>query len=154
MMKITTPEGLQQARPEKVHSQKVTVGSGSFEGAMREALEKQNVDGAIKKTAHLSEPRPIQNFGEPRFQTAYIDRTSRVIDLMDTYAKSLSNPGKTLKEIEPELMMFIDEAQSLHEEYINSGNTNRELKNIMEDLLRAARLESARFNRGDYLDSE
>jgi hypothetical protein len=51
-------------------------------------------------------------------------------------------------------MTFIEEAHSLHEEYINSGNANTELKKIMEDLLRAARLEGTRFNRGDYLDSE
>ena len=51
-------------------------------------------------------------------------------------------------------MAFIEEAQSLHEEYISTGNTDDELRNIMEDLLRAARLEGARFQRGDYLDSE
>ena len=153
-MKITNPEGLQQTRPEKVHSKKDSVDSTSFDNELLKALGKPDMNNDIRKTARLSEPRFVQRLGEPGLQAGYVDKTSRVINLMDTYAKSLSDPKKTLKDIEPELMTFIEEAQSLHEEYISTGNTNDDLKNIMEDLLRAARLESVRFHRGDYLDSE
>jgi len=153
-MKITGPEGLQQTQPEKVHLRKDPVGSTGFGNVLREALGQPKVNGDIHGTSRLSEPRSVQSPGGPALQSGFIDKTSRVINLMDTYAKSLSNPKKTLKDIEPELLAFIEEAQSLHEEYVTSGNTNTELKTIMVDLLRAARLEGARFQRGDYLDPE
>lgn len=153
-MKIAHPEGLQPIRPEKVHPKKDSAGSAGFNDVLREALSKPEADSGIQKTSRLSEPLSIQGFGSSGLQTVYVDKTSRVIDLMDKYASSLSNPRKTLKDIEPELKRFIEEAQSLHEEYVNSGNADTELEQIMEDLLRAARLEGVRFQRGDYLEPE
>ena len=153
-MKITSPEGLQQTRPENVQPKNNPVGSTDFGNMLRKALEKPDLNSDVQKTAGLTEPRSVQNFGNQYSRADYTDRTSQVINLMDSYAKSLSNPRKTLKDIEPELLTFIEEAQTLHEEYINSGNVDSGLKNILEDLLRAARLESARFNRGDYLDPD
>lgn len=153
-MKITSPEGLQQTRPESIHPKKDSVGSANFDNILRKAMDKPDANGNVQRASRLSEPRSVQSLGKPALQTGYLKKTSRVIDLMDTYANSLSNPQKTLKDIEPELMKFLEEAQSLHEDYLSAGKTNTELKNIMEDLLRAARLEGVRFQRGDYLDSD
>ena len=96
-MKITSPEGLQQTRPEKVHSKKDSVGSTGFDHELLKALGKPDASGNIKKTARLSEPRFVQRLGEPGLQTGYVDKTSRVINLMDTYAKSLRTPKKPSK---------------------------------------------------------
>jgi hypothetical protein len=154
MMKITNPEGIQQARTEKAHSKKDPLGAANFSYALSEALKKPDLTEGAQETFRLSEPRSIQNLGKANLQTDYVDKTSRVIDLMDAYANSLSNPQKTLNDIEPELTTFIEEARNLHDKYANSENATPELKNIIEDLLRTARLEAARFQRGDYLDSE
>jgi hypothetical protein len=153
-MKITDPEGLQQNYPEKIRQDKDRIGSNSFNNILKETLWEKDPNDTIQKASHLSEPLSIQPFNEMTLGTDYVDRTSRLIDLMDAYTKSLSNPQKTLKDIEPELLTFIEEAQNLHEAYANSGSPNAELKAIMEALLRTARLEGARFQRGDYLDSE
>ncbi len=154
MMKITSPEGLQQTQPENVKPKNAPLGSNDFGKVLKEALEKPGLNSGVQQSDRLPEPHPVQSFGNSNSESTYIDKTSKVINLMDSYARFLSNPRKTLKEIEPELMTFVDEARDLHKEYVNSGNVDSGLKNILEDLLRAARLESARFNRGDYLDSE
>lgn len=153
-MKITGPEGLQQPRPEKDHLKKDPIGAIGFGNALRKALETPDMNSEVRKLSRLAEPHAAERFGEPVLEPVYIDKTSRVINLMDAYARSLSNPQKTLKDIEPDLTAFIKEARSLREEYMNAGNANPELMTILEDLLRTARLEGVRFQRGDYLDPE
>ena len=43
MMKITNPEGIQQARTEKAHSKKDPLGAANFSYALREALKKPDL---------------------------------------------------------------------------------------------------------------
>ena len=153
-MKITGLEGQPQVRPGPPHSPD-SPGSADFNKLLRESLEPDDTETRIQKKAPLAEPRSIQNIGRlSPLPSEFESRTARVIDLMDRYAQSLSDPGKTLKDIEPDLLKFIEEARSLHETYLKTENTDTRLTRIMEDLHRTSRLEAVRFQRGDYLDSE
>jgi hypothetical protein len=153
-MKITNPDGLQQLHQESTQPLKKSPGDSDFNRALQKAMAFPDAKNAVKHSTGLSEPRAVSGIGKPTLQTSYINKTTRVISLLDQYTKSLSNPEKTLKDIEPELMQFIDEAETLHEDYLKTTNPDTGLKTIMDDLLRAARLESIRFQRGDYLDSD
>lgn len=155
VMKIIGPENLQQTQPGSTPAQKRPGDTTGFGNMLREALDQPNSMEGSRDAAPLSEPRAVQNIGQQAFHAdSIVDRTSRAIDLLETYSKALSDPQKTLRDVEPELTAFVSETESLYNEYLLAGNDNPRLKNVMEDLLRTARLERIRFQRGDYLDTE
>jgi hypothetical protein len=153
-MKITGPESLQQTRPGSTPAQKTSVDTANFGNMLRKTLEQPVSSGGVQGIDSLSEPRAVQNIGQQTFQPeSIVDRTSRAIDLLEMYSKALSDPQKSLRDIEPELTAFVSETESLYEAYLEAGHDDPRLKNVLEDLLRTARLEGIRFQRGDYLDT-
>ena len=154
-MKITGPENLSQTIPGNSPSAKPPDRAANFSDMLRETLNQSGSSGAAQKTSSLSEPKAVQNLSQSSFGSAsFTDRASRVIDLLDSYTSALSNPHQTLREIEPQLMTFVNETHSLYEAYLESDRGDPVLKSIMEDLLRTAKLEGIRFQRGDYLDRD
>lgn len=154
-MKITGPESLQQTQPGSAPGAEEPGKTADFGNMFREALDQPKSTGDLQKSVPLSEPRAVQNIGQPAFQPeSLVDRTSRAIDLLEIYSKALSDPQKTLRDIEPELTAFVSETQSLYDEYLEKAHNDPRLKSVMEDLLRTAQLENIRFQRGDYLDTE
>ena len=153
-MKITDPENLNQPIQEGSPSPKGPDKAANFGNMLRNALDHSDSSGGVQNSAQLSEPLAVQGFGGPSFEATHIaDRASGVIDLLDAYASALSDPHKTLRDIEPELTAFVSETQSLHEAYLETDRDDPRLDTIMEELLRTARLEGLRFQRGDYLDT-
>lgn len=154
-MKISGPESLQQTQPGSTPGTKKTGKTADFGNMLQEALNQPNTTGDVQKTPQLSEPQAVQNIGLPAFHPdSIVDRTSRAIDLLETYSEALSDPQKTLRDIEPELAAFVNETESLYDEYLETGHDDPRLKRVMEDIVRTARLEGIRFQRGDYLDTE
>lgn len=154
-MKIIGPESLQQTKPGSTPARKHPNDTANFGNVLRETLDRPNSTDDIQGASHLSEPRAAQNIGQQAFQPEnFADRTSRAIDLLEIYSKTLSDPQKTLRDIEPELTAFVKETESLYDEYLQTGHDDPRLKSVMEDLLRTAQLEGIRFRRGDYLDTE
>lgn len=154
-MKITGPENLNQPIQVDAPSPKDADRAADFSNMLREALDHSDAPGSVQKSAPLSEPRIVQGYGDSSFQDAGLaEKASRAIDLLDAYANALSNPHKTLRDIEPELTAFVSEAQSLYDAYLETDRDDPQLDTIMEELLRTARLEGLRFQRGDYLDTQ
>lgn len=154
-MKISGPESLQHAQQGTVQSPKETGRASHFSDMLQKTLEPSPSTSETQKTASLSEPRALHSAGlHVSSSDDLVERTSRAIDLLDAYSRALSSPNKTLRDIEPALNAFIDETTSLYEENVEGGNDAQELHQVMEDLIRTARLEHIRFQRGDYLDSE
>lgn len=153
-MKIIGPEGLQQPKQDETRASKDLRSGEAFGDMLQRAVGRDGASSTVQKNATLSEPQAIRSFVSPAIQSGdFTGEASRAIDLLETYSDALSNPQKTLKDIEPTLSAFISETESMYNDYIESGNENAELKEIMESLLRTARSEAVRFQRGDYLDS-
>lgn len=154
-MKITGPDNLQQPQPGSTHSPKGTDQASGFRDMLRETIDQPGPTSAAQKASPLPEPRAIHNAGQQLLQPASLtESASKAIDMLDSYSKALANPGKTLRDIEPELKAFVHQTESLYEEYLDSGQDDPMLKSVMDELLRTARLEDVRFQRGDYLDTE
>lgn len=154
-MKIIGPENIQQPQSGSTPGTKKSVGNANFGNMLQDALDQTESANGMQKAASLAEPRAVQGIGQQAFQPAgLVDRTSRAIDLLETYSKALSDPQKTLRDIEPELTAFVNETESLYDEYLQTSHDDPQLKSVVEDLLRTAKLEGIRFRRGDYLDTE
>ena len=75
-------------------------------------LFKQNLEAAQAKKTAVSEPtQAVKSLGEvaattlPQLQTlspaGVIQKTDKLLDLLDNYTKDIDDPEKTLKDIEP-----------------------------------------------------
>lgn len=154
-MKITKPDGLPPVQPKFNTGEGNKAEMSDFQKVLQKATQKMAPAGAMPLTPRgLAEPTPISMPTDISNQSSILNKTQEVIDLMDNYANSLSDPQKTLKEIEPTLNSFVNEAENVHREYVRHENKSGELTKILDDLRRAARLEQIRFRRGDYIDSE
>jgi hypothetical protein len=154
-MKITKPEGLPQVPPQINTTKAKQTETSEFARALQKAAQAKSPAGAMPLTPQrLAEPRPVSMPTAISNQPSILSKAQEVIDLMDFYANSLSDPQKSLKDIEPALNSFVNEAENVHNEYTQNTKTSGELTRILDDLRRAARLEQIRFRRGDYLDSE
>ncbi len=76
------------------------------------------------------------------------EKTDRLLGLLDTYAKELSDPGKTLKDIEPLISDINESARLLAAE---AGENDPGLAGIARETAMTAAKEYAKFNRGDYV---
>jgi hypothetical protein len=76
------------------------------------------------------------------------EKTDRLLGLLDTYAKELSDPGKTLKDIEPLISDINESARLLSAE---AGENDPRLAGIARETAMTAAKEYAKFNRGDYV---
>jgi len=109
----------------------------------------------VSPSGSLAEPRPVTAVPQaPPPKGTYVDRAKQVIDLMDQYSKALADPKKSLKDIHPVLNEFAENANTLHSDYTKAAKAPTELSKILEDLRRAAQLETIRFQRGDYVGAD
>lgn len=154
-MKITRPEELLKLPPQ-INTVKSTQAEASeFAKILDKAVQPGSNPTTSVDTPHrLAEPQPISMPATSSGQPSILSKTQEVIDLMESYANCLSDPQKSLKDIEPALNRFVNEAEQVHEQFTQNEKASGELTKILDDLRRAARLEQIRFQRGDYLDSE
>lgn len=77
-----------------------------------------------------------------------VEKTDRLLGLLDTYARDLDDPGKTLKDIEPLITDIRESARLLSEE---AGDNDPKLAGIAKETAMTAAKEYMKFNRGDYV---
>ena len=77
-----------------------------------------------------------------------VEKTDRLLGLLDTYASNLDDPGKTLKDIEPLIADIRESAMRLSEE---AGDNDPELAGIAKETAMTAAKEYVKFSRGDYV---
>jgi cobalamin biosynthesis protein CobT len=154
VMKIIGPDSLQHPQPGSTPSPKGPGQASNFSEMLRETLSQPGSSDAVQKPSSLQEPQAVHNVRQVLKSDSLVDSASQVLDLLDSYSKALADPGKTLRDIEPELTAFVTKTQSLYEAYLENGQDDPKLKSVMEELLRTAQMEDVRFHRGDYLDAE
>ena len=153
-MKIIGPDSLQHPQPGRASSPTASEGKADFGNMLQKVMDGSDSAQTVRKNASLSEPMAVQRFAPiTAGATDLADKASQAIDLLESYSNALSDPGKSLKDIEPALSAFVSETESMYRDYSESGNDGAELKEVMDSLLRTARSEAIRFQRGEYLDS-
>ncbi len=124
-------------------------------------LFKQSLDAAQAKKTAVSEPtQAVKSLGEvaattsPQLQSlspaGVIQKTDRLLDLLDNYSKDIDDPEKTLKDIEPLIDTIKKDASLLLAEADNALPGDGDLKQIARETAVTANVEYFKFYRGDY----
>ncbi len=98
----------------------------------------------------LSGIRSAETFGWDR-QVA-TERVENLIDLLDHYRQMLSDPGNSLKKIDP-IIQEIDKQREKLAPVLDTLPDGEKLKDIVNQTLVTASLETTKFYRGDYIAS-
>ena len=125
-------------------------------------LFKQRLEAAqAKKTAASGPAQAVGSLGEitpttlPPLQTishvSVVQKTDRLLDLLDNYAKDMDNPDKTLKDIEPLIDTIKEDALQLLKEADIALPGDENLKRIAQEAAVTANVEHFKFYRGDYI---
>ena len=125
-------------------------------------LFKQSLEAAQAKKTTVSGPtQAVKSLGEvaattlPQLQSlspaGVIQKTDRLLDLLDNYLKNIDNPGKTLKDIEPLIDTIKKDASLLLAEADKALPGDGDLKQIAREAAVTANVEYFKFYRGDYI---
>lgn len=80
-----------------------------------------------------------------------LEHGNRILNLLDDYARDLSNPRKTLKHIEPLVAAIKKEASLIEDEAAKKIQNDSELERFIKDVAVTANVAAFKFNRGDYV---
>ena len=123
--------------------------NNQFQLRLNEAQEKNLVNrtDTVAESKRLGE---IQPTGFPIIEsvsTSVANKTSHLLDLLDSYAKDMENPKKTLRDIEPLIVSIQRNASELMEA---TDKIPPVLKDIATETAVTANSEYIKFYRGDY----
>lgn len=80
-----------------------------------------------------------------------LDSSDKVLDLLDDYANELSNPLKTLKDIEPIVNRIEKEVDIIESKTAGMVPRDAVIEQFVRDLSVTAHVAVLKFQRGDYL---
>mgnify|MGYP001111081476 CR=1 FL=1 len=107
----------------------------------------------------------VQNTGAPGIQNVHapfaveslnpqkikaLSLSEQAVDMLDSYAKSLSDPAQTLKQIAP----VVDELEAMRSSILEARSflaDSDRLKGVMDDVASAINTEVLKFRRGDLI---
>ena len=84
-------------------------------------------------------------------KTNVLDQGDRILNLLDDYGRVLTDPDKTLKEIEPLVERLETEVRLFEEEAALEDYHDQAFDQLTQDLAVTARVALIKFRRGDYL---
>ena len=80
-----------------------------------------------------------------------LGHSDRILDLLDAYARGLTDPGKTLKDIEPLVEGIKKEVGIIEAEAAEKVQNDKDLERFIKDLTVIANVAVLKFRRGDYI---
>ncbi|MGD8757445.1 MAG: hypothetical protein PVH78_01095 [Deltaproteobacteria bacterium] len=95
------------------------------------------VGGASCKVSHVDSPT--------------LKHASKVLDVLEEYAKALENPQITLKSIEPIVLRIQQELKGLDVGSMTHPGQRDELADLVNHIAVTASVEAFKFQRGDYV---
>ena len=133
----------------KEHQKTQPAKNNQFQQRLNEAQVKNQVDrtNAVVDSNRLGE---IQPTGFPiigSVSTTVVNKTNHLLDLLDSYARDMENPKKTLRDIEPLIVSIKQNASELVED---ADKISPDLKEIAMETAVTANSEYIKFYRGDY----
>jgi hypothetical protein len=106
---------------------------------------KQIFDRNLNKIDAPTAPAPANG------QIDVIEHGDKILNMLDDFARVLSRPEKTLKEIEPLALDIEKEARLIEAEAAENIPDDSELGKIIQDLAVTANVAVLKFHRGDYI---
>ena len=86
-----------------------------------------------------------------RVKAEVVENGEKILSLLDTYADALTDPSKTLKDIEPLVQSIEEKVGHIEKEAADQIPVNDELNGIIKDLAVTANVALFKFHRGDYM---
>jgi len=80
-----------------------------------------------------------------------LERSDKILNLLDDYARGLTDPGKTLKDIEPLVEGIKKEVRLIEAGAVDSLHNDKDLQRFIKDLAVIANVAVFKFHRGDYI---
>ncbi len=83
---------------------------------------------------------------------ALIDQSSQIMDLLDEYAGHLSNPAKSLKDLDPLVRTIQKQVDLVAAKAADPKYATDEIGAVVKDLALTANVAMLKFQRGDFID--
>lgn len=154
---IPKTDGIQSPAPVKGGTKPLRKPGGGIAGAFHQLLDEQikGKEKDVKSTspADLQEIESPVKIPAPESLSGLQKLTGEIeesLDLMETYAAILEDPGKTLKEAGSILDELIDRTSLLTSGLEESPLNDPDLVRIITHLISTAQTEKIKFDRGDY----
>jgi hypothetical protein len=106
---------------------------------------KQIFDRTLNEINPTPAPGPIDD------KINVIEQGDKILNLLDDYARQLTDPGKTLKDIGPLVDRIEKEVRLIETEAAAKVRDDQELETIIKDLSITANVAVLKFQRGDYI---
>ncbi len=130
-------------------------GDKGFNQILTDKLASKDVDQSIIQTSSsLPEIDAVYKTGlmEGDFDTSLITgKIAASLDQLDTYSAWLNNPDRSLKQIWSLLQEVIENTQNIEDELKANSDTDKDLTDIVTQILTTANVEQIKIQRGDYL---
>lgn len=106
---------------------------------------KQIFEKTLHKVDEITMPAPVDH------KTSVIKQGDKILNLLDDYARLLTDPGKSLKDIEPLVASIEKEVSLMETEAVDKVHHDHELEKFVRDLAVTANVAALKFYRGDYI---
>ncbi|MBL7195979.1 MAG: hypothetical protein ISS64_06740 [Desulfobacterales bacterium] len=106
---------------------------------------RQILDRTLHKIEQTTAPVPVDR------KTDIIRYGDNLLNLLDDYAGVLTDPGKTLKEIEPLVATIEKEVSLIEAAAADNVQHDHELAKFIQDLTVTANVAVLKFHRGDFI---
>ena len=75
----------------------------------------------------------------------------KILNLLEDYAKDLTNPAKTLKDIQPIVETIEKKISQIESKAAENVSDDKEFEKFVKDLVVTANVAAFKFHRGDYV---
>jgi hypothetical protein len=106
---------------------------------------RQILDLKLSEINATTVPSSVKN------KTDIIEHSDNILNLLDDYTNSLTNPAKTLKDIEPLVESIEKEVGFFEAGIADKIHDDKELNKLTKDLTVIANVAAYKFHRGDYI---
>jgi hypothetical protein len=106
---------------------------------------KQIFDSKLAATDPTTITTPIDS------RAGVLDQSDKILNLLDAYARTLTDPTMTLKDISPLVENIEKEVSSIEAEVSNKVHDDKEFGMFVKNLAVTANVAVFKFHRGDYV---
>jgi len=152
-MKIDPTQELLKAQYTDKTSAAQKPGKDEFSAMLKEAIESDSSNAVQDKKG----PQMISSVAQLEFNTRFtvqnnpiVERTEQFLDLLEQYQTKLMDPQASLRDIHP-LIERMEKEKDVLAPLMDSLPQGDELKDILNNALVSATVETIKFNRGDYV---